>query len=331
MDLYEHRSISHFILGPKTLIKKHEFNYNRPTSSSGVTGAVTISHLLKKPGTHQPGFVFMLKILLVLILLLITLRLFLIRFEKINLYHPERQIFATPIHLKMPFEEVILKTTDGISLNGWYIPASSPTNLGRVTLLYCHGNAGNISHRLEHILFFHQLGLNTLIFDYRGYGKSEGAPSEKGTYQDAWNAYRYLLEHKKVEPSNVVIYGESLGAAIAIDLASQINTGALITLGAFTSTIGIGQDLYPHLPVKWMVRYRYDSIEKVSRVKIPYLLMHNQQDDIIPLAHGIKLFQTTQAPKEMFILPGNHHDGFDKKLSDVESRIKAFLKKYIIR
>jgi fermentation-respiration switch protein FrsA (DUF1100 family) len=225
------------------------------------------------------------------------------------LYYPDmpsRALEASPADIGLAYESVQLTARDGTRLHAWFVPA--PTARG--TLLFSHGNAGNIAHRLDSISLFHSLGLNVLIFDYRGYGESEGKPSEKGTYLDVQAAWDYLLEERRVPPEEIIIFGRSLGAAIAAELASQHPSAGVILESAFTSVPDKAASLYPWLPVRLLSRYRYNTLDNVERITSPLLVVHSREDDIIPYAHGEQLFAKASDPKQFLELRGRHNDGY---------------------
>ena len=175
------------------------------------------------------------------------------------LYYPElpsRMIDATPAAIGLPFENVQLHAADGTRLYAWFVPASA----SRGTLLFSHGNAGNIGHRLDSIRQFHSLGLDVLIYDYRGFGESEGKPTEAGTYLDAKAAWDYLLLEREIAPRQIVIFGRSLGAAVAAELASQHPSAGVILESAFTSVPDMAASIYPWLPVRLLYRYQYNNL-----------------------------------------------------------------------
>lgn len=223
-------------------------------------------------------------------------------------YYPEtgREIIATPVRIGLPFEDIRLTASDGIGLHGWFVPAPQP----RGTVLFLHGNAGNISHRLDSVQMFHRLGYNTLIFDYRGYGNSGGTPTEQGTYRDAEAAWRYLTEQRQVPACRIVLFGESLGGAIAAQLASTRKPAALVIASGFISVPEMAQHLYPYLPVRWLARIRYDTRAYLRTVTAPVLIAHSPQDEIIPYEHGRALFAAAPPPKQFLELAGGHNDGF---------------------
>jgi fermentation-respiration switch protein FrsA (DUF1100 family) len=229
-------------------------------------------------------------------------------FQSRMVFYPEveREVSATPASVNLPFEDLHLQTSDGVDLHGWYIPAAQP----RGTVLFLHGNAGNISHRLDSLEMFHRLGYNTLIFDYRGYGNSGGRPDEQGTYRDAEAAWRYLTEQRHVPECRIVLFGESLGGAIAAWLAARQKPAALVIASSFTSVPDLGQQLYPYLPIRLLARMRYDTRAYLRSVSAPVLIAHSPQDDIIPFAQGQALFAAAHPPKRFLELAGGHNNGF---------------------
>ena len=240
------------------------------------------------------------------------------------LYYPDmpgREPEATPAAVGLAYEDVALQTVDDIRLHAWFIPAENP----RATVLFCHGNAGNISHRLDSIRLLHSLGLQVLIFDYRGYGKSEGRPSEKGTYRDVDAAWHYLREVRGLTEAGIIIFGRSLGAAVAADLASRTRPAAVILESAFTSVPDMAAGIYPWLPVRLLSRYRYDNLGKVARIARPLLLVHSRQDEIIPFAHGERLFGRAREPKQFLELTGGHNDAFQSSRKAYTHGLKSFL------
>ena len=165
-------------------------------------------------------------------------------------------------------------------------------------------------HRLDSINLFHDLGLNCLIFDYRGYGGSEGAASEEGTYLDARAAYEWLVREKKVSAKNIIIFGRSLGASIAAQLASEIEAGSLVLESAFTSYVDMGQKLYPYMPVRWFARFNYNTVDYIKDLRCPVMVIHSRDDEIVPFEFGLKLYNAANKPKEFVEIFGGHNDGF---------------------
>lgn len=219
---------------------------------------------------------------------------------------PGREIETTPGEYGMDYDRVVFRTTDGEHLVGWYVPVAKP----RATLLLHHGNAGNISHRLESVRLFHGLGLAVFIFDYRGYGESSGSPGETGTYRDAEAAWRYLTETRGIAPEEIVIFGRSLGAAVAAHLARDHAPRALILESTFTSVPDLGAEHYPWLPVRMFARIRYETRATLTAIHTPLLIVHSRDDDLIPFQHGERLFAAANEPKQFLAINGNHNDGF---------------------
>ncbi len=240
-------------------------------------------------------------------------------------YYPDRTITATPRDIGLQFEEVTLLTKDGISISAWYIPAVKE----RGVVLFCHGNAGNISDRLDSIRIFHALDLSVLIFDYRGYGKSTGSPSEEGTYLDAEAAWDYLVTVKDGRPEKIVLFGRSLGSAVAAELALRKQAAALIIESGFTSVPDLGKQLFPYLPVRLMSRFQYATGEKVRTIVIPKLIIHSSQDEIIPFEHGKKIFDNASSPKEFLQINGGHNEGFLLSGSRYINGLEGFVAKHL--
>lgn len=220
-------------------------------------------------------------------------------------YFPARELEATPRALGVDYEDVWLTTEDGVRLHGWFV--ASPA--ARATVLFFHGNGGNISHRLGRIVVFRRLGLNMLLVDYRGYGGSHGRPSEQGTYRDARAAWRYLTETREFGPGTIILYGESLGGAVATHLAAAQTPGAVIVESGFSSMVDLGAEVYPWLPVRWISRYTYPSARNLARVHAPVLIIHSRDDEIVPFHHGEALLAAAHEPKTFLEIRGGHNDG----------------------
>ena len=269
------------------------------------------------------------KIMNVVIILLVFYLAFLITIYFMQdrmLYFPDRQILLTPKDIGLEYEEVSLQTKDNITISGWYIPAKHEKGV----LLFCHGNAGNISHRLESIEIFHNAGLSVLIFDYRGYGKSEGKPSEKGTYRDAEAAWNYLVEVQGKTPDRIIVFGRSLGAAIAADIALKKIPAGLILESSFLSVPEMGKRYYPWIPVKYISKFQYSTIDKIQSIACPKLIIHSPDDEIVPFEHGKSLFEKAVQPKDFLKIKGGHNDGFvisgDLYLEGLENFVNHCLK-----
>lgn len=223
------------------------------------------------------------------------------------LYRPYKKIELTPSFFEIDFEEVFFYTSDNIKLNAWYIPSRTKTCK---TLLFCHGNSGNISHRLESIKIFHNLGLNVFIFDYRGYGKSEGYPTENGTYKDGEAAWHYLIKKKNCTPENIIIFGRSLGGAIAVELATKFNPGKVIVESSFTSITDMAKKLIPLFSISFLIKNKYLSYKKINNIKCSALIIHSKDDSLVPFEHGIKLFKKIKSQKQFLEIIGSHNEGF---------------------
>lgn len=221
-------------------------------------------------------------------------------FQSSFIYYPERTLTADPGDIGLLFESVSFETGDGLKLKGWFIPKED----SRGVLLFCHGNAGNIGHRLDTILLFNKLGLAVFIFDYRGYGESEGKPTETGTYEDSKAAWQYLVEERQVDPDRIVVFGRSLGGSVASWLASRYTPGVLILESVFTSLPDVATVHYPYMPVRLMLRFKYNTVEYLSKVNCPTLIIHSRGDEITPFSHGQRLFEMAPEPKRFFELTG---------------------------
>ncbi len=243
------------------------------------------------------------------------------------LYQPDfpgRELTADPTRIGLVFEEVELPTEDGEQLHGWWLPHPR----ARGTLLFFHGNAGNISHRLDSLATFHELGLNQLIIDYRGYGRSSGKPSEQGTYLDALAAWNHLTEQRGIAPDEIVLFGRSLGAAVAAWLAADTRPGALIMESGFSSLPDLAARLYPWLPARWLVRFRYDNLAALAGVGSPVLIVHSRDDEIIPYSHAEALYAAAGQPKSLLSLRGGHNDAIFRSREAYLAGLDVFLSEH---
>ena len=218
---------------------------------------------------------------------------------------PGRALTMTPTDVGMDYQNVSIETTDGVTLHGWYIDGRSSQ-----VLLFFHGNAGNISHRLDSISQFQDLGLAVLIIDYRGSGQSTGRITETGIYRDADAAWRYLIDDRGIAARDIVIFGRSLGASVASRLASEQQPLALIVESSFTSIPDIAQDLYPWLPARWLSRLSHATRDYVRDVRCPILIVHSRDDEIIPFRHGEAIFAAANEPRTLLPIHGSHNDAF---------------------
>jgi fermentation-respiration switch protein FrsA (DUF1100 family) len=225
--------------------------------------------------------------------------------DQLLVYHPTPWDDKDWVRLsRLPLEEVWFQAQDGTRLFGWYVPA---TGLSAV-LLWCHGNAGNIIHRLENLAALHKIGLSVFLFDYRGYGRSEGMPSEPGLYQDALAAYEVLTKAKQVPPERIVLFGRSLGAAVAGTLASQRPAAGLILESAFPSVEALAKFHYWGLPMHWLVSAEYNLADRLRQVSRPVLVIHGDRDSLVPLQLGQEVFEAARPPKDLYVVHGAGHN-----------------------
>jgi alpha-beta hydrolase superfamily lysophospholipase len=257
----------------------------------------------------------------IVLLFYVGLTLLLFLFQAHLIYFPTRQLIATPATIGLTYETVRFQAADGVSLSGWFVPADGAKNV----VLFFHGNAGNISHRLESIELFHRLGLSVFIIDYRGYGQSEGRPGEQGTYQDAAAAWRHLVEERGVKPEQIVLFGRSLGGGVATWLAQTHTPKALILESTFTSIPDMGARQFPFLPIRLFARIYYNTLERLPQVECPILIVHSPTDEVIPYSHGQQLFQAAPEPKTFLELTGGHNDGFIVSGPRYEAGLRAFI------
>jgi len=244
-------------------------------------------------------------------------------------YYPQigRDIHTTPREHGMDYESLTLTTADGERLSAWFVPA--PQAHGVVLVL--HGNAGNISHRMDTVAMFHRLGYGVLIFDYRGYGHSSGKPSEAGLYQDAQTAWEHLTRQRGIASERIVLFGESLGGAVAARQASQTRPGALVLASVFTSVPDLAADLYPWLPARALARLRYDTGAALAQTGSPVLVAHSPDDEIVPFRHGQRLFKAAPEPKVFLRLAGGHNEGLIFMRPEWVEVLAGFLREHVER
>lgn len=249
-------------------------------------------------------------------------------FQARLVYFPVKGNYGvSPQNMGLAFERVTVPTEDGEQLVAWWIPApaSAPA---RGAVLVFHGNAGNIAHRLDYARMFYDMGYTTLLVDYRGYGESTGSPSEAGTYRDADASWTWLTQMRGLKASDIVLFGESLGGGIATWLAVKENPRALILASTFTSVPDLGAQVYPWLPVRWLSRIHYNNLANIAQIKVPLLIAHSPGDDIIPYAHGQRLFAAAREPKAFLELAGGHNEGFVFVREAWRKALRAFLARY---
>ncbi|MBW1942109.1 MAG: alpha/beta hydrolase [Deltaproteobacteria bacterium] len=224
--------------------------------------------------------------------------------ENFFVFFPDRAHEFSPKTMHLDYEDVYFKTEDNKTLHGWFFPGTAASPV----LIFFHGNAGNISHRLDNVTRLLEQGFGVFIFDYRGYGKSTGRPSEPGIYRDGLAAYDYLEGKKKVPPGQIILFGRSLGAAVAVEVALKRRVRALIMESAFTSTKDMAKTMPLFALLSPLLPTNYNNMEKVGRITVPKLIIHGDQDDIVPYAMGQKLFQAAKSPKFFYLLPNAGHN-----------------------
>jgi fermentation-respiration switch protein FrsA (DUF1100 family) len=236
-------------------------------------------------------------------------------------YFPSRALDGgTPAAYGLAYENVALTAADGVALHAWWVPAPAAHR----SVLFLHGNAGNISHRLDKLAVLAGLDTSVLLLDYRGYGRSQGTPDEAGTYRDADAAYTWL-RGRGIAPATIVAYGESLGGPIAIDLASRQPLGGLVLESAPTSIVAVAQYHYPLLPVSWFLSVRYDALARLPSVRAPVLILHSPRDEIVPFAMAEELFAAAPGCKRLVRLDGGHNDCFIVAADVYEAALRDFL------
>ena len=255
--------------------------------------------------------------------------LFLMFFEKRLIYYPARGLDATPGDFGLSGEDVTLDVEPGIKVHGWFIPAQ--TQPSRAVILFSHGNAGNVGDRLDRVRAWRGLNADFFLYDYRGYGRSTGEPDEEGTYRDGRAAYDYLVRTRGIEPSRIILAGESLGCAITVQLATEKPAAGVLLEAPFASISQMAAAIYPFLPVRAFVRTKYDNVAKVASIGKPLLITQGTDDEVIPPSQGQAVFDAAATPKEIWKVARAHHndvyvaggDGYRQKLADFIVRVTS--------
>lgn len=243
-------------------------------------------------------------LILLVFLLAASFYFFYPKIENFFIFYPDRSIETVPTNWGLNYEDVSFEAGDGTRLHGWFFPLPGK----RPTILFCHGNAGNISHRLENVKLLLDYGLQVFIYDYRGYGRSGGRPSEAGLYQDGLAAYDYLVEHKKILPNRIIPFGRSLGAAVAMEIATRRDVRSLIIESAFTSTKDMAKSMFLFQLLSPFLPSHYNNLRKIRAVTVPKLIIHGETDEIIPFSMGQRLYQAANVPKYFFPISGAGHN-----------------------
>lgn len=241
--------------------------------------------------------------------------------EKGIVFFPDPYFIGTPADYGLEYEDVWFTTEDNVKLHGWWVPKP-----GAPVFLWFHGNAGNISYRLENIkLLVERVGVQVFIFDYREYGKSEGCIHREGTFKDSAAAYRYLTETRGVPGTDIILFGRSLGTALATDLALKSPSRALILESPFTNSQEMAKCLAPFL-FDWRPKVPYDNLGRIGGVKVPVMIIHGAQDEIIPVDMARRVFEAAPEPKELYIIPGSHHnDTYVVAGQEYVERLRTFI------
>tara|TARA_B100001079_G_scaffold141316_1_gene121041 strand:+ start:3172 stop:4011 length:840 start_codon:yes stop_codon:yes gene_type:complete len=263
-----------------------------------------------------------------IVLFLALYGVFLVSCERRIIYHPHKYPEGNwnSSSSSVSREDVHFTASDGVRLHGWYIPSAG----AKATLLWFHGNAGNITHRLGNIEMLKPLNLNIFIFDYRGYGKSEGEPDEKGIYSDSQAAYDWLVKVKNILPGEIILFGRSLGGICAVEVASGNPAAGLILESVFPSAGKMAEKIFPVLPLGGAIKSRFDAISKVPDLKLPKLFIHGTQDEIVPYKLGRELFSVAADPKEFYdIQEAGHNDTFLIGGAGYFNALGQFIKKVV--
>jgi len=244
-------------------------------------------------------------------------------FVESQVFFPDTTIEQTPAELDLPFEDIWFNSSDSVRLHGWLIPASSPNHL----LLFCHGNGGNISHRLDNVRLLRNRGISVFVFDYRGYGRSQGRISEKGFYLDSEAAYEVARKWAEKHGAKLVVFGRSLGGIAATHLASTKHCNGLILESTFTNMGAMARAHYPLPFAETLLKHRLDAVGQIVQVRVPILFFHGDKDSIVPIELGRKLFEAAPNPKEFVVIPGaGHNDTYFVGGQDYFKKIDSFFK-----
>ena len=249
---------------------------------------------------------------------------FLVKFlENTSVFFPGKGISITPKQMGLSYEDLYLTTSDGIKINAWLVKSSNQAS----TIIFAHGNAGTMGERLMKIKFWHDLGLNILIFDYRGYGRSQGHPTESGIYLDAQAAYDYLQTRSDIDHNRIIAYGASLGGTVMVDLAAKRKLAALMVESSLTSAKDMAHRIYPFLP-SFMMSIKFDSFSKIDKITVPKLFLHSKEDHTVPFSMGQALYEKAASPKKFLLIYGGHNDGGSIHDPRVYEGLTSFLREF---
>lgn len=242
-------------------------------------------------------------------------------------YLPMSHVEYTPEAHGIDYDSFFLATEDQQKIQVWEVPATGASDKG--WMLICHGNAGNLGHRVSLIRDLHEIGYSILIFDYRGYGESTGKPTEAGTYQDLRTVWTYLTVQKGVLPENVVLFGRSLGGAVVAELAENVTCRVAVLESTFTSLAAIASEVYPFLPCRLLLGDAYNTLERIKAFKAPVVIMASPDDQLIDISHSKQLFEVAMKPKEFVYLQGGHNEtshvteGYPEKIDNAIRAVVA--------
>jgi hypothetical protein len=249
-------------------------------------------------------------------LLIVLLMMFL---EESLLYFPAKYPDGDWTPPGLVFEDARFQAADGTHLHGWFVPCEHP----RAVALFAHGNAGNITHRADLLVNLHRLDVAVLALDYRGYGRSSGSPTEAGLLADGRAARTWLAKRAGIPESDIVLMGESLGGAVAVQLAAEAPARALILENTFSNAADVAAFHYPWLPVKQLMRTRFDAAAAIGKYHGPLLQVHGDADTIVPLPLGRKLFEAANEPKQFVVISGGDHN--DPRTSQFYQSLDQFI------
>ncbi|MCE2927672.1 MAG: alpha/beta hydrolase [Rickettsiales bacterium] len=262
----------------------------------------------------------MLNLFLSLLLIYIAILALMFVFQRSLMYHPFAATGTPEQNGLSGFSELHAPTPDGIQIQLWYRQADR----GFPTIVYFHGNGGNIAGRAVIYDAFARLGFGVLAVSYRGYGLSNGSPSEQGLYTDARTAIELLIKEKHVEPSRIILFGESLGTGVATKMATEYKVGLLVLQAPYTSVAARAQEIYPFVPARLLMKDRFDNLSKIQAIQSPLLLFHGELDNVIPVHHGRRVFESAREPKRAFFLPHVNHNDFDSRM--ISSHAQTYAK-----
>ncbi|HBG61444.1 MAG: hypothetical protein A2Y03_01380 [Omnitrophica WOR_2 bacterium GWF2_38_59] len=265
--------------------------------------------------------------LIYIVVFLVLFVLYVRYLEYKSLFYPIKDVLVTPTSIGLSYENIYFKTRTGLVLNGWLVEGVPQS---KAVMLFFHGNAGNIGDRLTKLKYFSQMGVNVFIIDYRGYGKSEGSPSEEGLYEDAAAAFDYIVSRKELDPEKIISYGVSLGGAVAVDLAANRKVCGLIVDSSFSNAKDMAKKILPFIP-GFIIKTKLDSLAKIKGIKYPKLFLHSPQDEVVPFVLGRKLYKAASEPKEFVELSGGHNDNHIEDEAKYKEKINLFINDIVNR